>query len=60
MKEIRIGLDDKAPSMRMQTLKFLMNFISKNSKSVPNIRELLDKIIKMNEDGNAEVRNMAV
>ena len=48
MKEIRIGLDDKAPSMRMQTLKFFMNFIFKNSKSVPNIRELLDKIIKMN------------
>lgn len=60
MKEIRLGLDDKTPNMRLQTLKFLMNFIYKHSKCVPNIRELLDKIIKMNEDGNADVRNMAI
>lgn len=58
MEDIKAGLEDKAPNMRRQVLKFLRNFASNKTdqKVIAQMRGIVDRIAKMTEDGSAEVR----
>jgi hypothetical protein len=37
MDEIKVSLDDKAPAMRVQALKFLANFTNKREPKIMNL-----------------------
>jgi hypothetical protein len=58
LESIKEGMTDKAPNMRMQTLKFLQNSIAK--KDAKTVKSLLDMIVKLAGDGTLEVREKVV
>jgi hypothetical protein len=52
MEEIKVSLDDKAPMMRFQALRFLGNFANKKEQKIMNtLRTLIEKMVKLTEDG---------
>lgn len=58
MEDIKVGLDDKAPNMKIQTLKVLEVFIkgykSDKAKTLQNnIKILTSKLGQLAQDGNA-------
>ena len=61
MELINQNFDDKAPSMRIQVFKFLKNFVGKKEQKVMTLlRNLVDKIVRLTEDGNEGVRKEAL
>ena len=61
MEDIRSGLDDKAPVMKCQTMRFVNNLARRRDTKVKNaLKQLLDRLVKMTEDGSAEVRKQSV
>ena len=54
IEPIKDGLIDKAPNMRLQTLKFLQT--SMTNKDGKAVRLLMESLLKLTSDGAAEVR----
>lgn len=49
VEEIKLGLEDKAPNMRYQTLKIFLPFIStRDQKYLTVIKQFIDKFITLN------------
>lgn len=60
MEDIKRCLDDKASNLKLQTIKFLIHFAPlKDTKIMGCLRGLVDRIVKLNEDGSNDVRNAA-
>ena len=61
MEDIRVGLDDKASNMKCQTMKFVEIFTKRREQKVKNqLKTLLDRLVRMGEDGNNDVRKQSV
>jgi len=53
-EDIRDGLKDKAPNMRLQTLKLIEKMLSKKDKKmVGSFKNLTLLIIDLNQDGSS-------
>ncbi len=61
IQNIKDGLNDKAPQMKEETLKFMENFFNRKEQKIINtLRIFTDKIIQLSEDGSAKVRSQAL
>ena len=61
MEYIKDGLNDKSPLMKEETMKFLKHFMPKKDQKITNlIRNILDKLIQLTEDGAAKVRSQSL
>jgi hypothetical protein len=61
LEEIRFGLNDKAANMRMQIIKFLINFAPRKDAKVMNcMKGLVDAVCRLTEDGSSDVRDTAL
>lgn len=61
IEDIKKGLNDKAPNMRLQTLIFVQKMsLKKNKRMMPAFKALTIQIVDLNQDGSSEVRDKAL
>lgn len=64
LDDIKDGLKDKAPNMRLQTLKFLEKILTTSKptdkKLINTMKILTTSFVDMNQDGSSEVRDKSI
>jgi hypothetical protein len=59
--EIKLGLKDKSPQMRLNTLKLLKEISSKkDTKTTKIMKGLLETLIGLTNDSSSDVRDIAL
>lgn len=54
IEDIRKGLNDKAPNMRLQTLIFVQKMsLKRNKKMMPAFKTLTIQIVDLSQDGSS-------